>query len=162
MKKLIRSSGIYWLWLTFVLLILDFGIKQFVINTMNLYENYPIMPSLNWIYIRNFGAAFSFLADEEGWQCWFFSGVSIVISIFLIIIMCRQSVEKWLTNIAYALIISGALGNLTDRLMYGFVIDYIDFYIGNWHYPTFNLEDISICIGVFLIILEGFLLDNGK
>lgn len=162
MKKPICSTGLRWLWLTVVLIMLDLGIKQLVFNEMNLYETYPIMPFFNLMYAQNFGAAFSFLADEGGWQRWFFSGVAIAISIILMVIMYRQSVQKRLSNIAYALIISGAIGNLSDRLMHGFVVDYIDFYISKCHYPTFNLADIAICIGAALVIFEGFLPDKDK
>lgn len=70
--------------------------------------------------------------------------------------MYRQSAAKRLSNIAYALIIGGAIGNLIDRLMHGFVIDYLDFYVGNWHWPTFNLADMAICVGAALIIFESF------
>ena len=162
MKRPICSTGLRWIWLTIVLIILDLGIKQVVLKEMDLHVTHPVMPFLNLMYAQNFGAAFSFLADEGGWQRWFFAGVAIAISIILLVLMYRQSAQKYLSNIAYALIISGAVGNLTDRLMHGFVIDYIDFYVGNWHYPTFNLADIAICIGAALVILEGFLPDKTK
>ncbi|EKT53591.1 signal peptidase II [Providencia sneebia] len=162
MKRPICSTGLRWIWLTVVLIILDLGIKQVVLKEMDLHVTHPVMPFLNLMYAQNFGAAFSFLADEGGWQRWFFAGVAIAISIILLVLMYRQSAQKYLSNIAYALIISGAVGNLTDRLMHGFVIDYIDFYVGNWHYPTFNLADIAICIGAALVILEGFLPDKTK
>lgn len=160
MKTPICSTGLRWLWLTVVLIILDLGIKQLVLKEMNLYEVHPIIPFFNLMYAQNFGAAFSFLADEDGWQRWFFAGIAIAISIILMVMMYRQSAQKRLSNIAYALIISGAIGNLSDRLMHGFVIDYIDFYVGNWHYPTFNLADMAICIGAALVIFEGFLPDK--
>lgn len=162
MKRPICSTGLRWIWLTIVLIILDLGIKQVVLKEMDLHVAHPITPFLNLMYAQNFGAAFSFLADEGGWQRWFFAGVAIAISIILLVLMYRQSSQKHLSNIAYALIISGAVGNLTDRLMHGFVIDYIDFHVGNWHYPTFNLADIAICIGAALVILEGFLPDKTK
>ncbi|HBO24165.1 MULTISPECIES: signal peptidase II [unclassified Providencia] len=162
MKTPICSTGLRWLWLTIVIIVADLGIKQLVLSDLNLYEPHPITPFFNLMYAQNFGAAFSFLANEGGWQRWFFAGIAIGISIILMVMMYRQSAQKRLTNIAYALIIGGAIGNLCDRLVHGFVVDYLDFYVGNWHYPTFNLADMAICIGAGLVIIEGFLPDRDK
>ncbi|MCK8631798.1 signal peptidase II [Providencia rettgeri] len=162
MKTPVCSTGLRWLWLTIVIIVADLGIKQLVLSDLNLYEPHPIMPFFNIMYAQNFGAAFSFLADEGGWQRWFFAGIAIGISVILMVMMYRQSVQKRLSNIAYALIIGGAIGNLSDRLVHGFVIDYLDFYVGNWHWPTFNLADMALCIGAALVILEGFLPDKSK
>lgn len=162
MKTSICSTGLRWLWLTIVIIVVDLGIKQLVLSDLNLYEPHPITPFFNLMYAQNFGAAFSFLANEGGWQRWFFAGIAIGISLILMVMMYRQSAQKRLTNIAYALIIGGAIGNLCDRLVHGFVVDYLDFYVGNWHYPTFNLADMAICIGAGLVIIEGFLPDRDK
>lgn len=162
MKTPVCSTGLRWLWLTIVIIVADLGIKQLVLSDLNLNEPHPIMPFFNIMYAQNFGAAFSFLADEGGWQRWFFAGIAIGISIILMVMMYRQSAQKRLSNIAYALIIGGAIGNLSDRLVHGFVIDYLDFYVGNWHWPTFNLADMAICIGAALVIFEGFLPDKSK
>ena len=116
-----------------------------------------LLPSLNLHYARNYGAAFSFLADSGGWQRWFFAGIAIGICVVLLVMMYRSSATQKLNNIAYALIIGGALGNLFDRLWHGFVVDMIDFYVGDWHFATFNLADSAICVGAALIVLEGFL-----
>ena len=162
MKTPICSTGLRWLWVTIVIIAADLGIKQLVLSDLNLYEPHPITPFFNLMYAQNFGAAFSFLANEGGWQRWFFAGIAIGISVILMVMMYRQSAQKRLTNIAYALIIGGAIGNLCDRLVHGFVVDYLDFYVGNWHYPTFNLADMAICIGAALVIIEGFLPDSNK
>lgn len=74
----------------------------------------------------------------------------------LAVMMYRSKATQKLNNIAYALIIGGALGNLFDRLWHGFVVDMIDFYVGDWHFATFNLADTAICVGAALIVLEGF------
>ncbi|NIZ66807.1 lipoprotein signal peptidase, partial [Escherichia coli] len=113
-------------------------------------------------YARNYGAAFSFLADSGGWQRWFFAGIAIGISVILAVMMYRSKATQKLNNIAYALIIGGALGNLFDRLWHGFVVDMIDFYVGDWHFATFNLADTAICVGAALIVLEGFLPSKAK
>ena len=162
MSKPLCSTGLRWLWLVVVVLIIDLGSKYLILQNFALGDTVSLFPSLNLHYARNYGAAFSFLADSGGWQRWFFAGIAVTISVILMVMMYRQSAQKRLSNIAYALIISGAIGNLSDRLIHGFVIDYIDFYIGNWHYPTFNLADVTICIGAALVILEGFLPDKDK
>ncbi|HGJ5856301.1 signal peptidase II [Arsenophonus nasoniae] len=155
MKNPICSTGLRWLWLTVVILIVDLSSKQLILNHFQLYESIPLMPYFNLAYAQNPGAAFSFLADKGGWQRWFFAFVAIVICVVLIVMMYRQSVNKKLSNIAYALVIGGALGNLCDRLVHGFVVDFIDFYVGDWHWPTFNIADMAICVGAALIILDS-------
>lgn len=157
MKNPICSTGLRWLWLTVVILIVDLASKQLILNNFQLYASIPLMPYLNLSYTQNPGAAFSFLADKGGWQRWFFVFVAIVICVMLIVMMYRQSVNKKLSNIIYALVIGGALGNLCDRLIHGFVVDFIDFYVGYWHWPTFNIADIAICVGVSLIIFDSFI-----
>lgn len=162
MKNSICSTGLCWLWLTVVVLTVDLGSKQLILNNFQLYESMPLMPHFNLVYAQNPGAAFSFLADKGGWQRWFFAIVAIVMCVILIVMMYRQSVSKKFSNIAYAVVIGGALGNLCDRLVHGFVVDFIDFYVGDWHWPTFNLADVVICIGAVLIILDSFINSDQK
>ncbi len=162
MKKTLCSTGLRWLWLTALVLVSDILIKQYVYQNFKLYEPIEVMPFFNLMYAQNFGAAFSFLADEGGWQRWFFAGIAVAISLILMVMMYRESATKRLNNIAYALIIGGAIGNLIDRLMHGFVVDYLDVYVGDWHWPTFNLADMGICIGAALIIIESFLPSEKK
>ncbi|MGP1956609.1 MAG: signal peptidase II [Arsenophonus sp. NC-PE1-MAG3] len=157
MKNFICSTGLRWLWLTVVILIIDISSKQFILNNFQLYESISLMPYFNLAYVQNPGSAFSFLADKGGWQRWFFAFVAIIICVVLIVIMYSQSVNKKLSNITYALIIGGALGNLYDRLVHGFVVDFIDFYVGNWHWATFNIADMAICVGAILIIFDNFM-----
>ncbi|CAI0712724.1 signal peptidase II [Serratia fonticola] len=157
MSRPISSTGLRWLWLVVVVLALDFFSKQWILSNFVLGQTQPLFPSINLYYARNYGAAFSFLADHGGWQRWFFAGIAVAIVVVLLVMMYRTSAQQKLNNIAYAFIIGGALGNLFDRLWHGFVVDFIDFYIGNWHYPTFNLADSFICVGAAMIVLEGFL-----
>ncbi|MBD2802559.1 signal peptidase II [Xenorhabdus sp. M] len=162
MNKPICSTGLRWLWLVAVVLILDLGSKYLVLQNFSLYESIPLMPYFNLTYAQNLGAAFSFLADKGGWQRWFFALVATVITLVLMVMMYRSSARQKLSNIAYALVIGGALGNLFDRLVHGFVVDFIDFYVGEWHWPTFNIADSAICIGATLIIIESFIGPNDK
>lgn len=162
MSKSICSTGLSWLWLAAVVLILDLASKQWVMSHFVLHETKPLIPFLNLTYAQNPGAAFSFLADRGGWQRWFFALIAIVISLTLIVLMYRSNRKQSLINCAYALIIGGALGNLFDRMVHGVVIDFIDFYVNNWRWPTFNLADTAICIGAVLVIFEGFLTPTEK
>ena len=147
MSQSICSTGLRWLWLVVVVLIIDLGSKYLILQNFALGDTVPLFPSLNLHYARNYGAAFSFLADSGGWQRWFFAGIAIGISVILMVMMYRSKATQKLNNIAYALIIGGALGNLFDRLWHGFVVDMIDFYVGDWHFATFNLADTAICVG---------------
>ena len=162
MSRPVLSTGLRWLWLVLVVIVVDFASKQWVMNNMMLHETQPLMPYLNLFYAHNYGAAFSFLADKGGWQRWFFAGIAIGICVILAVMMYRSRATQKLNNIAYALIIGGALGNLFDRLWHGFVVDMIDFYVGDWHFATFNLADTAICVGAALIVLEGFLPSRDK
>ena len=100
-----------WLWLVVVVLALDFFSKQWILSNFVLGQTQPLFPSINLYYARNYGAAFSFLADHGGWQRWFFAGIAIAIVVVLLVMMYRSSAQQKLNNIAYAFIIGGALGN---------------------------------------------------
>lgn len=153
----IHKTGLRWIWVAVFLLMLDFISKQWIRTHMELHEVTHLLPSLNLYYAQNYGAAFSFLADKGGWQRWIFALIAIVIIVGLSVVMYQLPATARLKNIAYSLIIGGALGNLIDRTWHGFVVDFIDFYIGNWHFATFNIADCGICIAAALVILEGLL-----
>ncbi|KOC88556.1 signal peptidase II [Winslowiella iniecta] len=162
MRKPLLSTGLRWLWLVLVVIAVDFGSKQWIMDNLMLHQSVPVMPYFNLFYAHNYGAAFSFLADKGGWQRWFFAGIAIAIVVALLVMMYRTAASQKLNNIAYALIVGGAIGNLFDRAYHGFVVDFIDFYIGDWHFATFNIADCAICIGAALIVLEGFITPSGK
>ncbi|WP_241601953.1 signal peptidase II [Rosenbergiella nectarea] len=157
MKKSLCSTGLRWLWVMVVVIVVDLSSKYWVMTSMQLHESRTLIPSLNLFYAHNYGAAFSFLADKGGWQRWMFAAIAVAIAVSLLLMMYRSRAEQKLTNIAYAMIIGGALGNLFDRAWHGFVVDFIDFYVGDWHFATFNIADCGICVGAALIVLEGFL-----
>lgn len=160
MHKMSRSTcsiGLRWPWLAVVAIILDLVSKSFIVGNLQFGESVPLFPYLNLFYVQNYGAAFSFLADKGGWQRWLLALNALVVIIALIVLIYRGSVKQKLKNIAFTVIIGGALGNLFDRIYYGFVIDFIDFHVGKWHFATFNLADIFICVGVALLVLEIFL-----
>lgn len=155
----LKQSGLRWLWLVLVVFGLDVITKQWVINSMQYgWENrIEVLPFFNLLYVHNHGAAFSFLSDAGGWQRWFFTVIALGVSLLLAYWMSQTSVKQRLLNIAYALVMGGALGNLLDRVMHGYVVDFLDFYLGDHHWPAFNVADIAICVGAGLIVLESFM-----
>lgn len=157
MKNSLCSTGLRWLWITVLVIVVDLASKYWVMANMQLHESRPLLPYFNLFYAHNYGAAFSFLADKGGWQRWMFAIIAIAIALVLLTVMYRSRSDQKLANIAYAMIIGGALGNLFDRAWHGFVVDFIDFYLGDWHFATFNIADCGICVGAALIVLEGFL-----
>ncbi|MGJ0483863.1 MAG: signal peptidase II [Methylomicrobium sp.] len=145
-----------WLWLTLLAVLLDQGSKLAIDASMQLYESIPLLPFFNLTYVHNPGAAFSFLSEAGGWQRWFFSGLALTISIGITVWLARLQKHESLLAAALSLILGGAIGNLIDRVAYGYVIDFIDVYYGNSHFPAFNIADAAINLGVFLMLAESF------
>ncbi len=156
-NRLIYSTGIRWAWIIAIVLTLDYVSKQWVLDQLVPGQTKSLAPWLNLLYARNYGAAFGLLAEQGGWQRWIFTGMGIIIIAVLLIMMYHTSAQKKLNNIAYSFLIGGTLGNLIDRCWQGFVIDFIDFYIKTWHYPTFNVADTFICLGAAMMAIENFL-----
>ncbi len=111
------------------------------------------LPFLNINLGHNPGAAFGLLASSDGWQRWLFIGVAVFISVVILVWSTRLRKKDWLEAMAIGMILGGAWGNMLDRLLQGTVTDFIDFYIGNWHWYMFNIADVGICAGAFLLIL---------
>jgi signal peptidase II len=145
-----------WLWLSLLAVILDQGSKLVIAGSMQLYQSIPIMPYFNFTYVHNTGAAFSFLSEAGGWQRWFFAGLALVISIVITIWLSRLKQHETLLAVALSLVLGGAIGNLIDRLAYGYVIDFLDVYYQTWHWPAFNIADSAITLGVILMLVESF------
>lgn len=156
------KTGLKFLWLSLAVLIVDLFTKYLVVQRFELYESVNVMPMFNLTYARNYGAAFSFLADHSGWQKYFFLGLAVVISIALVVMLFKNKAEMKLQNTAYALIIGGAIGNAIDRAYHGYVVDFFDFYWDIYHYPVFNVADIGIVVGAGLLILESLLESRKK
>lgn len=113
-----------------------------------------ILPVFNLTLQHNTGAAFSFLADAGGWQRWFFTIVSAVVSIVLVVWLSRLRSEQSLMIASLSCILGGAIGNLWDRVVLGYVVDFISVHYGTWYFPTFNIADMAITIGAGLMILD--------
>lgn len=145
-----------WLWVSALVLVLDQASKLAIDGSMQLYESIPLMPYFNLTYAHNTGAAFSFLAQAGGWQRWLFAGLAVVMSGVIGVWLARLQKHETLMAVALSLVLGGAIGNLIDRVAYGYVIDFLDVYYQGWHWPAFNIADSAICIGVGLMLLESF------
>lgn len=145
-----------WLWLSLLAIILDQGSKLVIAGSMQLYQSIGIMPFFNLTYIHNTGAAFGFLSEAGGWQRWFFAGLALAIGAVIAIWLTRLKKHETLLAVALALVLGGAVGNLIDRLAYGYVIDFLDVYYDAWHWPAFNIADSAITLGVMLMLAESF------
>lgn len=154
-------NSLKWLWLSVAVIILDLTTKAIASHYFELYEILPVIPGwFNLTLAHNSGAAFSFLANETGWQRWFFALVAIIVSTIIFFWLKKlQPHERWLA-IALSLILGGALGNLWDRLTLGYVVDFLDFYYQSpektFHWPAFNIADSAISIGAVMMIIDAF------
>lgn len=153
-----------WYGLSLVVLLLDQLTKLYFENHLDLYESIAVLePFLSWTLAYNHGAAFSFLADQGGWQKWFFAGLAVLVSLFLLWYIRYVPRQARLLSVALALILGGAVGNLIDRLLYGHVIDFIHVHYADvWHYPVFNLADCGIVVGVGLMLIDIFFLERKR
>lgn len=141
-----------WLLLALVLVVLDQGIKLWIVQNYAWGHSSAITSFFNFVRVHNTGAAFSFLAGHDGWQRWFFVGIAAIASAFLIW-QLRSHGQHKLLALALTLILGGAIGNAIDRLAYGYVVDYLDFHWAGRHFPAFNLADMAITAGVIGMLL---------
>ncbi|MCP4288902.1 MAG: lipoprotein signal peptidase [Gammaproteobacteria bacterium] len=144
-----------WLWLSLLVILFDQVTKQLVESSLLVFEMVPLLPSLNLTLVYNEGAAFSFLSDQGGWQRWFFILIGLVVSLVLVVWVSRLDKGQRLIAIALCLLIGGALGNIIDRLLLGHVVDFIDVYYQDWHWPAFNIADSAITVGVVLMLIDA-------
>jgi len=143
-----------WIVIAILTFVLDRITKTLALNYLTLGVPVKVLPILNLFFTFNTGAAFSFLRNAGGWQEWLFSFVAIGVSFCIIIWQLRIPAKKLWLKIALALILGGTLGNLYDRIYYHMVIDFIDFYFKDWHYPIFNLADAAICTGAIMLSID--------
>ena len=138
-----------------IVLVLDLTSKYWVESALEFGQKIPLASFFNLVLTYNPGAAFSFLSEESGWQRWFLSGIAGSAALLIIYLLNKYKHEK-LFCMSLSLILGGALGNLYDRITLGHVVDFLDFYIGNYHWPAFNIADSAIFIGAVLMIYESF------
>jgi len=147
------ATFLRWLSLTMLVIVLDQITKIWADNALQLYRPLEVMPFFNLMLAYNPGAAFSFLSDAGGWQRWFFTALSSVVSVALLIWLHRLKEQERGMAASLSLILAGAVGNLIDRIAYGHVIDFIDVYYQKHHWPAFNIADSAICIGAVIMIV---------
>jgi len=145
-----------WLWVSVVVLLVDQCTKLLADAMLSLHQQVPLIPYFALFKAYNSGAAFSFLSSASGWQRWFFVVLALIVIAVLLVWLRRLPAEEVRNKLALALILGGAVGNLIDRLVYGYVIDFLDVYYGSWHWPAFNVADAAISVGAFLLLLDVF------
>ena len=152
----VMQKGVVWLWLSGLVFVLDQWTKSIASASLQMYEANHVNEYLNWTLMHNKGVAFSFLANQSGWQRWFLSVLAIVIVAWLLVWLYQNSKQMKLQNISLALVIGGALGNVCDRLLLGHVIDFIELHYHEHFWPAFNVADSAICLGAVLLIIDAF------
>jgi signal peptidase II len=149
-----KQSALAWLWLSAALIVADQASKWLAVASLPFQEQVVFIPGVwNWHLTHNTGAAFSFLANAGGWQHHFFIGLAALISLVLAVALRRLPREDWRNAFPFALIIAGALGNLVDRLRFGYVVDFVEWHAADTYYwPVFNVADSCIVVGAVLMV----------
>ncbi len=150
-----------WLWLAVVFIALDQISKWIVLATMRPGESRYVAPFFNWVLTFNPGAAFSFLSDAGGWQRWFFTLLALGVSGWIVALLRRHSSDFRL-SLALTLILSGALGNVVDRLRFGAVVDFIQWHVAGLYWPAFNVADSAITLGAALLVWDQLFTKTSK
>ncbi|APE32542.1 signal peptidase II [Halomonas aestuarii] len=151
-----------WLWLAAAVIVLDLATKYAASAMLDYARPVAVLPFFNLTLLHNTGAAFSFLAGHPGWQRWFFAVIAVGASIGLTLWVRRLKADETLLGVSLALIIGGALGNLYDRLVHGYVVDFLSFHVAGWYYPAFNVADIGITLGAIGLIWESFFAERRR
>ena len=155
-KSPAASSMLQWLGVALLIVLADQLTKVLVVGFYQLGDSAAFSSFFNLVRAHNSGAAFSFLAGASGWQRWFFSVLGLVAAVVIVWLLKAHAGQK-LFAFALALILGGAVGNVIDRMLYGYVVDFLDFHWRNWHFPAFNVADSAITIGAICLILDELL-----
>ncbi len=150
------SGMLTWLGLALIILMADQFTKVLIVGNYQLGDSTFVTNFFNVVRAHNTGAAFSFLAGAGGWQRWFFTTIGVVAAVFMVFMLKSHPGQK-LFSFAIACILGGAIGNVIDRLLYGYVVDFLDFHWGSTHFPAFNIADSAISIGAACLILDELL-----
>jgi len=154
----IGRSGIRWLWISLLVIVVDQLSKLWIERTMSLGDSFVVLPILDIVRAHNTGAAFSFLADAGGWQRWAFTLLAVGVSIALVFWMRKLALAtQGLLAFGLTLIVGGAIGNVIDRVEHGYVVDFVHAHWGPHYFPAFNVADAAISIGAVLVILDSLL-----
>lgn len=157
-----RGSCLIWSWLALVLVALDLGTKHLAVSHLKYGEPNPVLPVFDLTLLFNTGAAFSFLSDAGGWQRWLFVAIAVVVSSVLVVWLKRTPRTIWWLGLALSLVLGGALGNLYDRAVQGYVIDFISLHYSNYYFPAFNIADTAITLGAIILILDMLFLEGKR
>jgi signal peptidase II len=149
-----------WFALAGVIVVLDQITKYVIAQNFVLHESLRVTSFFNLVRVHNSGASFSMLANAGGWQRWLFIGIALAASVWVVWLMWRHPLQK-LFCFALTLILAGAMGNLIDRVLFGAVVDFLEFHYGGWSFPAFNVADSSITCGAVLLIWDGFRGERG-
>jgi signal peptidase II len=151
-----RKSGLSYVWLALVLVLIDQLTKIWAVSSLAPYEPVYIMSFFNFTLAFNHGAAFSFLGDAGGWQRWLFISLALGVSVVIFVWLAKTAKSQLVLTIGLLLILGGAIGNVIDRIMLDYVVDFLDFHWKAWHYPTFNIADIGITFGAVLLVWDAW------
>jgi signal peptidase II len=147
-----------WLWLTLAVITLDQYTKFLILEHFDEFESVVWLPVLDIMRLHNEGAAFSFLSDASGWQRWFFIALGLVVSVGILVWLRRLAPKgQHMLASGLALVRGGALGNVIDRVLWGYVVDFIRVHYGDAYFPAFNVADSAITCGAALLILDNVL-----
>ena len=155
-RKSGTSGMLQWLGLAFVILLVDQFTKVLIVGFYQLGDSTVVTSFFNVVRWHNTGAAFSFLAGSAGWQRWFFTTIGVLAAALILWLLKSHSGQK-LFAFALACILGGAIGNVIDRLLYGYVVDFLNFHWKHWHFPAFNVADSAITLGAACLILDELL-----
>jgi signal peptidase II len=148
-----NSSILPWLGIALIIVLLDQFTKTLIVGMFQLGDSHTVTSFFNIVRAHNTGAAFSFLAGAGGWQRWFFVGLGALAAVF-IVWMLRSHGGQRLFSWALALILGGAVGNVIDRLLHGYVVDFIQVHYAGHYFPSFNVADSAISVGAVCLILD--------
>lgn len=161
-KVALNKPPLVWLWLSLAVFVLDYITKVWAAGYLQMRYSVEVLPVLNWTLAHNTGAAFSFLHDAGGWQRWFFVIIALVVSAALVVWLTRlPKTSRWLP-IAIALLLGGALGNLFDRALQGYVVDFIHVHYAGYNFPAFNIADCGITVGAIMLLIDSFFLESRR
>lgn len=154
------GAGWRWLLLSAAIVIADQLSKGLASAALHLHQPLALLPSLNLTLVHNEGAAFSLLGEAGGWQRWLFIALAVVISLWIIVWLRSLPRSRARLACGLSMILGGALGNLWDRIAHGYVVDFIDVYYGQWHFPAFNVADSAITLGAAILALDTLMGDR--
>lgn len=156
----LSQRGVVWLWISVIVVVLDQWTKNIASDNLQLYVANKVNEVLNWTLMHNEGIAFSILADQSGWQRWFISILASAVVIWLLVWLYKNHRGMKTLNISLAFIVGGAVGNIWDRVVLGYVVDFIEVHYKSSFWPAFNLADSAITLGAILLLVDAFFIKH--